>query len=376
MKELNEEIEFKKESERKLHEQIESLRRNADNLGAELAEYRAMNQSTVTVGTNATQYIPIVPNPSGCAIQSTNPLDGADALNISGLSGGSLPDSDISEVADHAEEMRVLREENEKLKSDLAAAMAATISTSGSINFVTADNGTAENNMGITEGPLDDTEYVLDDTEVAPEAMNVSMHGNFEEMIEKLEREREEQLMAKNEQIEELEGARQEEKAAARDREDKLRAKVKELNAALDKAQGFKTEVVSDEMAAEEAMDIRQQNDFLQKQAEEFADELEKTLNQEEETSKENVILQQQVLELKTELDAIKTETPERFERLISGYGNERKEFDEVHEKIFDENEQLRKALVKMNLRVKEFTCVINKEHNASLDISQIGKGI
>ena len=58
--------------------------------------------------------------------------------------------------------------------------------------------------------------------------------------------------------------------------------------------------------------------------------------------------------ELKTELDTIKSTTPERFERLVTGFGHERKEFDEMHEKVFEENEQLRKALVKIYSRVKE----------------------
>ena len=51
------------------------------------------------------------------------------------------------------------------------------------------------------------------------------------------------------------------------------------------------------------------------------------------------------MVELQSELTTIKTEAPERFERLVAGFGTERKEFDEMHEKIFEENEQLRKGV-------------------------------
>ena len=132
--------------------------------------------------------------------------------------------------------------------------------------------------------------------------------------------------------------------------------------------------VTPENVTTEEVLELKSQNEFLQKQAEEFADELEKTINSEDDLSKENINLQKQLVDLKTELEAIKTETPERFERLMHGFGNERKEFDEAHEKVYDDNEQLRKALVKINSKVKEFTSVINKEHNASVDMSQIGE--
>ena len=76
---------------------------------------------------------------------------------------------------------------------------------------------------------------------------------------------------------------------------------------------------------------------------------------------------------MKTELDTIKTETPERFERLVSGFGSERIEFNEVHENLHLDNIKLKKALVNVNSKVKEFTNVINRDNNASFDMSQIG---
>merc|ERR1711990_1436698 len=59
---LNSEIESKIESEKKLQGQVDILRGTIEKLGAELNEYRAMNMSMTTNGTNTTQYIPIVPN--------------------------------------------------------------------------------------------------------------------------------------------------------------------------------------------------------------------------------------------------------------------------------------------------------------------------
>ena len=55
-------------------------------------------------------------------------------------------------------------------------------------------------------------------------------------------------------------------------------------------------------------------------------------------------------------------ETPERFERMMTGFGHERKEFDEVHEKIFEENEQLRSALAKIYSRVKDAIQLANND--------------
>lgn len=64
-----------------------------------------------------------------------------------------------------------------------------------------------------------------------------------------------------------------------------------------------------------------------------------------------------------------KSTTPERFERLVTGFGHERKEFDEMHEKVFEENEQLRKALVKIYSRVKE---AMTLAANPTIDQSQL----
>ena len=199
-------------------------------------------------------------------------------------------------------------------------------------------------------GPLEDTVLPVD------------------ERIEQLERQREELILAKNDQIEQLKEQHQREKADLAATEAKLRERLKELQQELDKAQGF-------DGNGDDIDGLRSQNEFLQRQAEEFADELERTLNTEDELSSENAALQEKVVTLQNELDTIKSETPERFDRLVTGFGQERKEFDEVHEKIFDENEQLRKSLLKLNAKVKEFTSMITtSDGNKSVDMSQIGE--
>ena len=79
--------------------------------------------------------------------------------------------------------------------------------------------------------------------------------------------------------------------------EQKLRDRLKELNAELDKAQGF------DETGNSSVAELQSQNEFLQRQAEEFADELERTLNQEDEISKENTELQEKVVSLQVRVE-------------------------------------------------------------------------
>ena len=377
---LNSEIESKIESEKKLQGQVDILRGTIEKLGSELNEYRAMNLSMTTNGTNTTQYIPIVPNQLQGAAP---PVAGMAAIapptpDDSVLTEGSLPDSDIGEMDNKDIEIMQLKEQIEKLKeevvrlqSSLSQSISQSRSQTTSLEYVTAGP-----DDGLFEGPLEDT--VLPETKTeASQIVRITDKNEFEEKLEELEREREDQLMAKNDQLEALEETRQNEKKKASEIEEKLRAKVKELNEALDKAQGFNENgplVTPENVTTEEVLELKSQNEFLQKQAEEFADELEKTINSEDDLSKENINLQKQLVDLKTELEAIKTETPERFERLMHGFGNERKEFDEAHEKVYDDNEQLRKALVKINSKVKEFTSVINKEHNASVDMSQIGE--
>ena len=380
---LNSEIESKIESEKKLQGQVDILRGTIEKLGAELNEYRAMNMSMTTNGTNTTQYIPIVPNQLQGAAP---PVVGMAAIapptpDDSVLTEGSLPDSDIGDMDNKDIEIMQLKEQVEKLKEEvvrLQSSLSQSLSQSQSRSQTTSlEYVTAGPDDGLYEGPLEDT--VLPETtktEASP-IVRITDKNEFEEKLEELEREREDQLMAKNDQLEALEETRQKEKKKASEIEEKLRAKVKELNEALDKAQGFNENgplVAPENVTTEEVLELKSQNEFLQKQAEEFADELEKTINSEDDLSKENINLQKQLVDLKTELEAIKTETPERFERLMHGFGNERKEFDEAHEKVYDDNEQLRKALVKINSKVKEFTSVINKEHNASVDMSQIGK--
>ena len=337
-----------------------------------------MNMSMTTNGTNTTQYIPIVPNQLQGAAP---PVVGMAAIapptpDDSVLTEGSLPDSDIGDMDNKDIEIMQLKEQVEKLKeevvrlqSSLSQSLSQSRSQTTSLEYVTAGP-----DDGLYEGPLEDT-VLPEKTEASP-IVRITDKNEFEEKLEELEREREDQLMAKNDQLEALEETRQKEKKKASEIEEKLRAKVKELNEALDKAQGFNENgplVAPENVTTEEVLELKSQNEFLQKQAEEFADELEKTINSEDDLSKENINLQKQLVDLKTELEAIKTETPERFERLMHGFGNERKEFDEAHEKVYDDNEQLRKALVKINSKVKEFTSVINKEHNASVDMSQIG---
>jgi DNA anti-recombination protein RmuC len=163
---------------------------------------------------------------------------------------------------------------------------------------------------------------------------------NLEEKIEEISRERENQLMQKNDQIEEIEALREHDKRKAKEREEQLRTKIRELQKDLDKQSGFD----EDNENSTSLHELNEKNDFLIKQAEEFAEELEKTINAEEELSKENIELSHQLNELKAEMEMIKSTTPERFERLVNGFGHERKEFDEIHEKVFDENEQLRKV--------------------------------
>ena len=348
-------------------------------------EYRAMNMSMTTNGTNTTQYIPIVPNQlqgSSPAPQVAMGMVAPPTPDDSVLTEGSLPDSDIDEMDNKDIEIMQLKEQVEKLKAEvirLQASLSQSLSQSQSRSQTTSlEYVTAGPDDGLFEGPLEDT--VLPETTLKTDAspiVRITDKNEFEEKLEELEREREDQLMAKNDQLEALEETRQNEKKKASEIEEKLRAKVKELNEALDKAQGFNENgplVTPENITTEEVLELKSQNEFLQKQAEEFADELEKTINSEDDLSKENINLQKQLVDLKTELEAIKTETPERFERLMHGFGNERKEFDEAHEKVYDDNEQLRKALVKINSKVKEFTSVINKEHNASVDMSQIGE--
>ena len=378
---LNSEIESKIESEKKLQGQVDILRGTIEKLGAELNEYRAMNMSMTTNGTNTTQYIPIVPNQLQGAAP---PVAGMAAIapptpDDSVLTEGSLPDSDIGDMDNKDIEIMQLKEQVEKLKEEvvrLQSSLSQSLSQSQSRSQTTSlEYVTAGPDDGLFEGPLEDT-VLPEKTEASP-IVRITDKNEFEEKLEELEREREDQLMAKNDQLEALEETRQNEKKKASEIEEKLRAKVKELNEALDKAQGFNENgplVAPENVTTEEVLELKSQNEFLQKQAEEFADELEKTINSEDDLSKENINLQKQLVDLKTELEAIKTETPERFERLMHGFGNERKEFDEAHEKVYDDNEQLRKALVKINSKVKEFTSVINKEHNASVDMSQIGK--
>ena len=380
---LNSEIESKIESEKKLQGQVDILRGTIEKLGAELNEYRAMNMSMTTNGTNTTQYIPIVPNNPGSSqapqVAAMGVMVAPPTPDDSVLTEGSLPDSDIGEMDNKDIEIMQLKEQVEKLKSEvirLQASLSQSLSQSQSqttsLEYVTAGPDDGQ----LFEGPLEDT-VLPEDLKSKTEVPRITDKNEFEEKIEQLEREREDQLMAKNDQLEALEETRQNEKKKASEIEEKLRAKVKELNEALDKAQGFNENgplVTPENITTEEVLELKSQNEFLQKQAEEFADELEKTINSEDDLSKENISLQKQLVDLKTELEAIKTETPERFERLMHGFGNERKEFDEAHEKVYDDNEQLRKALVKINSKVKEFTSVINKEHNASVDMSQIGK--
>ena len=380
---LNSEIESKIESEKKLQGQVDILRGTIEKLGAELNEYRAMNMSMTTNGTNTTQYIPIVPNNPGSSqapqVAAMGVMVAPPTPDDSVLTEGSLPDSDIGEMDNKDIEIMQLKEQVEKLKSEvirLQASLSQSLSQSQSqttsLEYVTAGPDDGQ----LFEGPLEDT-VLPEDLKSKTEVPRITDKNEFEEKIEQLEREREDQLMAKNDQLEALEETRQNEKKKASEIEEKLRAKVKELNEALDKAQGFNENgplVTPENITTEEVLELKSQNEFLQKQAEEFADELEKTINSEDDLSKENISLQKQLVDLKTELEAIKTETPERFERLMHGFGNERKEFDEAHEKVYDDNEQLRKALVKINSKVKEFTSVINKEHNASVDMSQIGE--
>ena len=224
------------------------------------------------------------------------------------LTEGSLPDSEIMEMDSKEIENLKLREMVETLKEQLSKKSIEKI---------------------------DDLDVSIGMEE------NENEMRRLEEKIEEISREREDQLMAKNEQIEEIEAIREDEKSKWKEKESQLRDKIKELQKDLDKAQGF------DQPNSEsdpDLNDLNAKNDFLIKQAEEFAEELEKTINAEEELTKENTKLIQQVTLLQNELDQLKSTTPERFERLVTGFGHERKEFDEMHEKVFEENEQLRKG--------------------------------
>ena len=290
-------------------------------LGAELAQYQANSTASTTITQlgDQTQYIPIVPT----------------AAFAPDIVHGELPTSDSEGEAET---------ETDRLRAEIVE-LRGRLDKEKESEYFTPENR-------ITSGPLDDTEFV-------------------DERIEALEREREDFVQAKQDQIEELQQQHQREKAELVSNEAKLREKLKKLRAELDKASGFNETGASGDADEE----LRSENAFLQRQNEEFADELERTLNQEEDMNKENLELQEKLVALRAELDTIKAETPERFGRLVTGFGAERKEFDEVHEKIFDENEQLRKSLQALNVKVKEFTQIVyTSDGNKSVDMSQLGK--
>merc|ERR1711990_777147 len=211
---LNSEIESKIESEKKLQGQVDILRGTIEKLGAELNEYRAMNMSMTTNGTNTTQYIPIVPNQLQGAAP---PVVGMAAIapptpDDSVLTEGSLPDSDIGDMDNKDIEIMQLKGQVEKLKeevvrlqSSLSQSLSQSRSQTTSLEYVTAGP-----DDGLYEGPLEDT-VLPEKTEASP-IVRITDKNEFEEKLEELEREREDQLMAKNDQLEALEETRQREK--------------------------------------------------------------------------------------------------------------------------------------------------------------------
>lgn len=308
---LTSDIEAKTANENRLMDQVNALKTSIGRIQGEYNEFKSLNMSVATYATNATEYIPIqIRQP----VLEAGQVGVAEQYESESIQEGSLPDSDIMEMGSKDIEIHKLRDHVEELESKLAK----------------------------YESPDLDNSQVIQD--------NQNELILLESKIEDLSREREDQLMAKNDHISEIEELRAHEKSISRQDIAKLREKINELQEQLDKH----------EEIPQDGGKLVEQNEFLQRQAEEFADELERTINTEEQLSSENIQLRTELAALKKELEQIRVDTPERFERLMTGFGHERKEFDEVHEKIFDENEQLRTALVKIYSRVKDAMTLAN----------------
>ncbi|CAG5095657.1 Oidioi.mRNA.OKI2018_I69.XSR.g14280.t3.cds [Oikopleura dioica] len=325
---LTGQIEQKAKVEDALNSEIHTLRAYVEKVKNEYeTQFKSMNQSMMTNATNATEYMPIqirvpVLGPEGegdsrNSIGTVHNLVEEHAHEDDEVREGSLPDSDILEM--DSKEIEVIRLED--LVKELQGRLAK------------------------YENPELDNSQEIEDNQNELRAL--------ETKIEELSREREDQLCAKNDHISEIEELRATEKDKFRAEISKLREKISELQTELDK---------KEINVPEEVARVQEENKFLQNQAEEFADELERTINTEEQLSQENIALRNQLSKVEKELDQIKLETPERFERMMTGFGHERKEFDEVHEKIFEENEQLRSALAKIYSRVKDAIQLANND--------------
>jgi len=219
--------------------------------------------SVNTQATSATEYLPIRVNSQARTVSAENETLTALTPEDSILTEGSLPDSEIMEMDSKELENLKLRQVIKEL----------------------------EEKLGGERPPLE-----LDLSVGVAE--NQAELARLEQQIEEISREREDQLMAKNDQISEIEALRSHEKDKARDKEEQLRTKIRELQTELDKQTGFSTSAYNNDDQSPDVKELNEKNDFLIRQAEEFAEELEKTINAEEELTKENIKLNQQVQSL------------------------------------------------------------------------------
>lgn len=279
---LSSDIDEKCCNEKRLNDQINALKGTVDRLSAEIQDYKRLNMSVNTQATNATEYLPIRINNKQRHASAPAPNETLADLtpDDSILTEGSLPDSEIMEMDSRELENLKLRQ----LIKDLEEKLVKTSSdkNSGHQQNISGHQSDLDISIGIEE--------------------NQNEMQRLEEKIEEISKEREDQLMAKNDQIDEIEAIRSHEKNKARAKEEQLRTKIRELQIELDKQTGFDP----DNEDNSDVRDLNEKNDFLIRQAEEFAEELEKTINAEEEVSKENIMLIQQVNALKTELDSLK----------------------------------------------------------------------
>jgi chromosome segregation ATPase len=245
IRELTSQIEQKTEVERSLQNEVVTLTNYVAKIKHEYdAQFKTMNQSIMTSATNATEYMPIqirVPEIGpegegdfkaslGTILAHGEPLNHED----DDLREGSLPDSEILEM--DSKEIEVIRLED--LIKDLQARLAK------------------------YENPELDNSQEIEDNQNELRAL--------ETKIEELSREREDQLCAKNDHISEIEDLRASEKDKFKAEMSKLRERITELQDELDK---------NPVTAPDEIARIQEENKFLQSQAEEFADELERTIN-------------------------------------------------------------------------------------------------